>query len=228
MRTTSPAFISAILIAAVLYVPAHAYKHYDILMGGYYDGPSVSGTLGFEDIFEKVPLGFETELGYSWTRKGDATLACQVFINQAQNNNTQTISSGGVLDFGINATYPLIRKYGPIDFLIFAGPRYGRWAVRHQYVNGNEDFDVVSHVWGLGGGLRGQMPLGKGFAAILQLSLDYYPRSSIYGHDATYYPDNSNINARDNNAGYTYTYADAARATTVPHIRPRVMLGIKF
>jgi len=95
-------------------------------------------------------------------------------------------------------------------------------------VGGNEDFDVVSHVWGLGGGLRGVVSLGRNFSAIMQLGLDYYFRSSIYGHDATYYPNDSNINARNNGAGYTYTYADAAAATTVPHIRPRVMVGIQF
>ncbi len=221
-------FILAVVAGGVVSTPVQAYHHYDMLMGGYFDGPSVSGTTGFEDIFEKVPLGFELELGYSWTHKGDATLACQVFINQNQNNNRQTISSGGVLDLGFNATYPLTRSYGPVKFHVFGGPRYARWAVRHQYVNGNEDFDIVSHVVGLGGGLRGTMPLGQHFSAVMQLSVDYYPRSSIYGHDATYYPDDSNVNARDNGAGYTYTYADAQRATTVPHIRPRVMVGLKF
>ena len=175
-----------------------------------------------------MPLGAELELGYSWTRKGDPLLACQVFINQNQNNNREQISSGGVLDFGINATYPLNQTYGPVKFHVFGGPRYARWAVRYQYVGGNEDFDVVSHVWGLGAGLRGQMPLSKDFSATLQLGLDFYFRSSIYGHDATYYPDDSNINARNNGNGYTYTYADALRATTVPHIRPRVMVGLQF
>lgn len=226
MKLVRAVFI--MMLGIVFAHPAHALKKYDVLMGGYYDGPSVSGTLGFEDIFEKVPLGFEVELGYSWTRKGDATLACQVFINQNQNNNHQTISSGGVLDLGFNTTYPLVQKYGPVKFYAFGGPRYARWAVRHQYVNGNEDFDIVSHVWGLGGGVRGILPLNKDFDALMQLGVDFYFRSSIYGHDATYYPDNSNVNARDNNQGYTYTYDDALRATTVPRLRPRVMVGLRF
>src|SRR5678810_396319 len=137
MLTKNNKLVLAVLATAIMVSPAHAVKHYDMLMTGYYDGPSVSGTVGFNEIFEKVPLGLELELGYSWTHKGDATLACQVFINQNQNNNHQTISSGGVLDFGLNATYPLIRAYGPVKFHVFGGPRYGRWAVRHQYVNGN-------------------------------------------------------------------------------------------
>src|ERR1700704_1357166 len=155
------------LMAAFVPGSAHALRHYDILMSGYYNGPSVSGTIGFDEIFEKVPLGLELGLGYSWTPTGDATLACQVFINQNQNNNTETINSGGVLDLGLNATFPLLKAYGPVKFHVFAGPRYARWAVRHEYVNGNEDFDVVSHVWGLGGGLRGTMPLNKNFNAFL-------------------------------------------------------------
>lgn len=228
MFKKNSSLILAILTLAVISMPAHAVHHYDMLMAGYYNGPSVSGTVGFDDIFDKVPLGAELELGYSWTPTGDATLACQVFINQNQNNNHETINSGGVMDLGLNGTYPLVQSYGPVKFSAFAGPRWARYDVRHEYVNGNEDFDITSYVWGLGGGLRGAMPLSKTFTAVMQVGLDYYFPSSIYGHDATYYPDNSNINARNNGAGYTYTYADAQRATTVPHIRPRVMLGLKF
>lgn len=224
MRTS----ILTALVALTLAPSAHALTKYNILAGGYYDGPSVFGAVGLGEIFEKVPLGFELELGYSWTRKGDAILAAQVFINQNQNNNYDNISSGGVLDFGMNFTYPLIQNYGPVKFHVYGGPRYARWAVRHQYVGNNEDFDVVSHVWGLGSGLRGVLPLNKDFSAMMQLGLDFYFRSSIYGHDATYYPNNANINARDNGAGYTYTYDDALRATTVPRLRPRVMVGIMF
>ncbi len=216
-------------IAAVAVVgPAQALEKYDILMTGYYDGPSVSGTFGLGDIFEKVPLGVELELGYSWSHTGDPILASQVFINQNQVGQNDTQSSGGVLDLSLNGTYPLRQTYGPVKFLVFGGPRFARWDVRHEYTNNNEDFDVVSHVWGFGAGLRGILPLNKNFSALLQLGLDYYPRSSIYGHDATYYPDGSAINARNNGAGYTYTYADAERATAVPHIRPRVMVGIQF
>jgi len=218
----------AFMAALAASVPAQAIDKYDILMAGYFDGPSVSGTFGLANIFQNVPLGAEIELGYSWTRKGDPILARKVFINTDTGGNNDAQSSGGVLDLGFNGTYPLNQTYGTAKFFAFGGPRYTRWAVRHEYVGGNEDFDVVAHSWGLGGGVRGVVPLNKDFSAILQLSVDYYFPTSIYGHDATYYPNDSNINARDNKAGYTYTYADAVRATTVPHIRPRVMVGIKF
>ena len=230
MFTRTRGVLLAILMSAALAAPslADTFKHYDILSAGYYDGPSVAGTFGFDNLFEKVPLGAEVELGYSWSDKGDAILARQVFINQNTGGDDDAQSSGGTLDFGLNATYPIGIKLGQAEFSVFGGPRYAHWDVRHEYVGGNEDFDVVGNVWGLGGGLRGTMPLGKSISAILQLGLDYYPRGSIYGHDATYYPDDHNINARDNGAGYTYTYADAERATAVPHIRPRVMVGLKF
>ena len=228
MLTRTRMFILTTLAAAIISAPAHAVRHYDILMSGYYNGPSVSGTIGFDEIFDKVPLGIELGLGYSWTPTGPAILACQVFINQNQNNNPENINSGGVMDLGLNATYPLVQTYGPVKFSVFGGPRYARYDVRHEYVNGNEDFNITSYVWGLGGGVRGSMPLSKSFTAIMQVGLDYYFHSSIYGHDATYYPDNANINARNNGAGYTYTYDDALRATTVPHIRPRVMVGFMF
>jgi len=221
-------YLLAAMAAAVLSAPAHALEKYNILSTGYYDGPSVAGTFGLGDLFETVPLGVEVELGYSWSDTGDAILARRVFINDQTGGNDAAQSSGGTLDLGLNATYPLNKTYGKVKFFMFGGPRYARWDVRHEYVGGNEDFDVVSHVWGLGGGLRGVMPLSEHFSAILQLSLDYYPRSSIYGHDATYYPDNHNINARTNTQGYTYMYEDAERATAVPHVRPRVMIGIQF
>ncbi len=225
--TTRRIVLSAIALVFTS-LPVHALQKYDLLMGGYYDGPSVSGTFGLADLFQKVPIGAEIELGYSWTRTGDAALARDVFINQDDNGDQDAQSSGGVLDLGLNAVYPLNQTYGPVKFTVFGGPRYSRWAVRHEYVGGNEDFDVVAHSWGLGAGLRGSLPLNKNFSAIMQLGLDYYFPTSIYGHDATYYPNDSNINARTNGAGLTYTYADATRATTVPRFRPRVMVGIQF
>jgi hypothetical protein len=198
-----------------------------MLSSGYYDGPSVAGTAGWEQIFTKVPVALEVELGYSWSDLGDATLASQVFINQNQVNNASS-SSGGTLHLGFNMVYPVPMNLGPLDLFVVGGPRWARWAARHQYINNNEDFDVVGKVWGLGGGLRGVMKLSEKFRACMQLTVDYYPRGSLYGHDAYYYPDNNNVNARNNGAGYTYTYEDAVRATRVPHVRPRVLVGLMF
>jgi len=227
MNTKLQTLMAAVMVV-VSAMPAGAVDHYDILSAGYFDGASVAGTVGFDNVFEKVPLGMEVELGYSWSGLGDAIPACQVFINQNQ-NNSETTSSGGTLDLGFNFTYPLPKAMlGPVQFWVIGGPRWVHWDARHEYINGNEDFDVVGKAWGLGGGLRGIMPLGQKFRAMMQLTVDYYPRSCIYGHDATYCPDDNNINARDNNAGYTYTYADAVAATAVPHIRPRVMVGFMF
>ncbi len=227
MKTLRVSLVAALALTGLLTSSAKAVHHYDILSSGYYDGPDVAGTVGFEDIFEKVPLGLELELGYAWSDLGDATLASQVFINQNQVGNAST-SSGGTLHLAFNMTYPLLKNLGPAKLYLVGGPRWARWDARHEYIDNNEDFDVVGKVWGLGGGLRGVIPLGQQFRACMQLTIDYFPRASIYGHDATYYPDNNNVNARNNGAGYTYTYEDAARATAVPHIRPRVMVGIMF
>lgn len=223
----SKTYFWVIPVLAVLATPAHAWKHYNILSSGYYDGPSVAGSLGFDELFSQVPLGLEVELGYSWSDLGDAVLASQVFIDQNQ-LGAETTSTGGTLHLGFNATYPVPLKIGKVKTFVVGGPRWARWAARHQYHNRNEDFDVVGKVWGLGGGLRGTMDLSEKFRAVFQLTVDYYPRASLYGHDATYYPDNNNTNARDDTRGYTYTYEDAVRATAVPHVRPRVMVGFMF
>jgi hypothetical protein len=227
MKSLLKCLVIAVAMTAIGVVPVHAVHHYDILSSGYYDGPDVAGTVGFEDIFDKVPLGAEIELGYAWSNLGDATLASQVFINQNQVGRAST-SSGGTLHLGLNATYPLGKAIGPLKMYVVGGPRWARWDAKHEYIDGAEDFDVTGKVWGLGGGLRGVMELSSKFRACLQLTLDYYPRSSIYGHDTTYYPDNNNTNAIANPAGGNYTYEDAERATAVPHIRPRVMIGIMF
>jgi len=221
------AFFGLLLVLVVVAGPAQAYKHYNILSSGYFDGPTVAGTLGYENIFSKVPLGLEVELGYSWSDLGDPILASQVFIDQNQ-LGAETTSTGGTLHLAFNATYDIPMKMGPLKMQVVGGPRWARWAARHQYHDRNEDFDVVGKVWGLGGGLRGVMELSEKFRGVLQLTVDYYPRASLYGHDATYYPDNNNQNARNDGNGYTYTYEDAVRATAVPHLRPRVMVGIMF
>jgi hypothetical protein len=227
-RVNTSSLLAATLAAAMISAPAFALEKYDILMAGYYKGPSVSGTIGLADVFSNVPVSFETNLGFSWTPAGNSTLARQVFINQDTGGDQDAQNAGGVLDWGINALYPLNQTYGPVKFFVFGGPRYSHYDVRWDYVGGDEDFDIVANSWGLGGGLRGVMPLSKNFSAVMQLGVDFYFPTSIYGHDATYYPNDSNVNARNNGAGYTYTYADAVNATTVPRLRPRVMVGLKF
>ncbi len=231
MLTKTRELMLATLAIAVISAPAQAVEHYVSLMAGYYAGPSVMGAVGFSDIFSNVPISFELGGGHSWTNPGDPALARDVFINGTDTGDEDAQKDGSVWDLGINALYPLNQSYGPVKFFVFGGPRYAHFDGHFQYVGGNEDFDIIANSWGLGGGLRAVMPLGKGFSAILQLGLDYYWPTSIYGHDATYYPNNANINARPNeeeNRGYTYTYADAASATNVPRLRPRVMLGIQF
>src|ERR1017187_408510 len=138
-RALALSIVSAILISA----PAHALGKYDILMAGYYKGPSVSGTFGLSNLFETVPLGVEIGLGYSWTSAGDGILARRVFINDNTGGNNDAQSSGGVLDLGLNATYPLNQTYGPVKFVVFGGPRYSHYDVRWDYVGGNEDFDII-------------------------------------------------------------------------------------
>src|SRR6185437_4079899 len=145
MLTKLRTFILAGAVAAVVSIPAHALQKYDILMGGYYKGPSVSGTFGLANLFEKVPVGAEVDLGYSWTDAGDGILARRVFINDNTGGNDDAQSSGGVLDFGINATYPLNQTYGPVKFYVFGGPRYSHYDVRWDYVGGDEDFDIVAN-----------------------------------------------------------------------------------
>ena len=227
MLTKTQTFLVAGLAAVAISAPAHAWDNYENILAGYYAGPSVSGTMGFAHLFSNFPIAFEGEVGHSWTDPGDAVRVRHVFINDTTTGDDDAQKDGSIWDVGINAVYPLNESYGPVKFFVFAGPRYAHYDGHFEYVNGNEDFDITANSWGLGGGLRGVLPLSQRFNAVMQLGLDYYFPTSIYGHDATYYPNNNNINARTEN-NYTFTYADAASATNVPRLRPRVMIGLQW
>ena len=71
--------VAAMIATAFFSAPAHAMEKYDILMGGYYNGPSIAGALGINNVFTSVPVGFEIGLGYSWTPAGNGTLARRRF-----------------------------------------------------------------------------------------------------------------------------------------------------
>src|SRR4051812_24084422 len=106
MMKLNRTLMMALAAAIALGTPAHALTKYTMLSSGYYDGPDVAGAVGFGDMFEKVPLGVELELGYAWSDTGNAELASQVFINQNQVGNPSE-SSGGTLHLALNAFYPI-------------------------------------------------------------------------------------------------------------------------
>jgi hypothetical protein len=92
-----------------------------------------------------------------------------------------------------------------------------------RYVGDNEEFDVTSSAWGLGGGLQGRAALGPSFSLGASGGGEHFAQTALHGQDATYTPDNDNVNARRE-----YVYADADRAVNQPKAQFRHMAGFTY
>jgi hypothetical protein len=88
-------------------------------------------------------------------------------------------------------------------------------------VGDNEEFDITGRQWALGAGLQSTTRLGERFSVGLGAGAEYFFPTNLHGHDATYSPDDENVNARRD-----YQYADADRAVDQPTLELRVMAGV--
>ncbi len=177
------------------------------------------------DVFRTLPLGFMFGLGYTRVDPGDALLARKVFINQ--NTNGTPEKSGYFLDFRLDAIWFLEAK-GFQRVGIFGGLRHDMFRGDFRYVGGNEDFEVRADDWGLGVGARGELRLTRALSLVGSVGLDFYPVSTLNGHDATYSSSGSKTNPRDNGEGYTYGWKDADKAINQPRLMPSLMVGIAW
>jgi hypothetical protein len=94
---------------------------------------------------------------------------------------------------------------------------------RFRFVGGNEDFTVEADDWGFGLGARGEVKLGRRLNLLGSVGFDYYPVSSLYGHDTRYSSDGTTVNGR---AGYRWS--DADKAVNQPRFVPSLMLGLAW
>jgi len=115
------------------------------------------------------------------------------------------------------------------SYLVF-GPRFSAFKGDFKYVGGNEDFEVKSHQWGIGGGIENHFKMAKNLGLIIAYGLDFYVPSTLTGHDTSYSPDNDNINpTRDNqNENVYFIYKDANRAIRQPEFMPYLLFGVSF
>jgi len=106
---------------------------------------------------------------------------------------------------------------------LWFGARHSSFKANFKYIGGNEDFDVTSSHWGLGGGMDVAYPLGRRTDLLFTGGAEYYRSSRLNGHDTSYSPDGDNVNPRE-----AYTYADADNAVHQPALRPVLMLGVSY
>ena len=226
MRTLARA---TILCTALLALPASAADiRWDVLVGTsapkfIHPGLGARGEVLAYDVFQHVPLGFSFGLGYTRVDPGNAAFARKVFVNQADNGTPE--KSGYFLDFKLDAIWFLkVKGYQRVG--IFAGLRHDMFRGDFRFVGGDEDFEVSADDWGLGIGARGEMRLSGRISLVGSVGLDFYPVSTLYGHDATYSSSGGSTNARQDNNGYTYGWKDAANAINQPRLMPTLMIGL--
>jgi hypothetical protein len=92
-----------------------------------------------------------------------------------------------------------------------------------KYVGGNEDFDVTSSQFGLGGGLETHFPLVPNLYMVFGAGAEYFFEGTLKGHDTSYSPDGDDVNPRED-----FSYSDADEAVNQPKIIGRFMLGINY
>lgn len=156
---------------------------------------------------------------YAAVDPGDGLLARHVFIND--NTNGTLEQSGTTWGFKLDFLHPvhLLANHASI----YAGVRHAWFTGDYRFVGGNEDFEIRSNHWGFGGGLETEYPVGRRVTLLVTGGLDYFLPSSMYGHDATYRPDNNNTNPRND-----YNYSDADKAVGQPKFAPVMMVGMDY
>lgn len=187
---------------------------------GYFGGPGFQAFGTLSNVADGFPMDIRLALGYTRVEPGLSAEARRVFINDATNGIPE--ESGRQMDFRMDMLYP-VQVLGFKRAYVFGGPRHVRFVSNFRYIGGNEDFDVRSNQWGLGGGVESHFAVSRTIDLVVQLGLDYYFESTLSGHDTKYSPDGDNANGRD---GYTYEDADAA--IDQPKIEPRVMMGFAY
>lgn len=228
----SRTLMSAMLAGMLLAAPAAAQTRRPVtipapdsrvLVGvtlGYNSGQGIDATISPQHLFGQSPLHARFGLRYASVNAGDAALARHVFINDNTNGTPQ--ESGHTLGLKLDLLYP-VHLFASLRSHAFAGVRYTRFTGDYRYVGGNEDFEIVSHHWGFGGGLETAYPVSRRVAMTLTAGMDYFLPSRLYGHDTAYSPDGTSENPKGN-----YTYADADRAVGQPKLSPIMMVGLQL
>lgn len=197
------------------------------IITGYYSGYGIQANIKANDFAKEFPFELRLGIGYTILSPGHAADARRIFINNATNGVPE--KRGSNFDYRMDFLLPKTIFGAKNSYLVF-GPRYSTFKGNFKYVGGNEDFDVTSKQWGIGGGIENHFTMTKNIDLVLVFGLDYFFNSTLKGHDTSYSPDNDNVNARKDNQNNdtVFNYKDADKAINQPKIMPRVMIGVSF
>ena len=193
------------------------------ILTGYNRGYGLQANLGYRN--NQLPFELRGGIGYTLLNPGNALDARRIFINN--NTNGTPEKSGRSIDYRFDFLIPK-SIFGLSNSYILVGPRGSSFKGNFAYIGGNEEFEVVSHQWGLGGGLETRFPMSPKLNLVITAGLDYYFPSTLNGHDTSYSPDNDNVNPRNDNENNDepFTYKDADAAIYQPRWMPFALIGV--
>jgi len=174
----------------------------------------------FTNLASAFPFNLRMGIGYAYVKPGDPVAARRIFINDATNGVPEKY--GRKWDYKLDVIYPL-KSFLLGNTSLYVGPRYSRFTANFKYVGGNEDFDVRSNQWGLGGGLESSFAISPKFDLLVTAGADYLPAAEIKGHDTAYSPDGETGNERND-----YTFEDADEAIDQPDLEMQLLIGLKY
>lgn len=196
-------------------------------LAGYNRGLGFQGNLTLHNIGNELPFELRAGVGYAFLNPGNSADARRIFINN--NTNGTPEKSGRSIDYRIDFLFPK-SIFGLKNSYLILGPRGSSFKGTFKYIGGNEEFDVISHQWGLGLGIENHVRMSPKLNLAVVIGLDYYIPSTLHGHDTSYSPDNDNVNPRNDNQNddNPFTYKDANAAIYQPGFMPYAMIGLNF
>ena len=195
------------------------------ILTGYNRGYGIQANFSLNSLTSELPFGLRLGAGYTFLNPGSSADARRIFINNATNGTPE--KSGRSIDYRLDFLFPR-SIFGLKHSYIVLGPRGSSFKGNFKYVGGNEEFDVFSQQWGLGGGFESHFTMGQNLDLVVAVGLDYYIPSTLHGHDTSYSPDNDNVNPRNDNENddNPFTYKDANAAIDQPGLMPYAMIGV--
>jgi hypothetical protein len=176
------------------------------------------GTLTLAPLAIGLPFAARLAVGYRALDPGEPLAARHIFINENENGTPH--KNGRRWDYRLDALW---RPHSLPKLWLTCGPRYSSFTGEFDFIGGNEFFAVHTDQWGLGAGAESRSPVGRRAQLVLGAGLDWYANATLSGHDTSYSPDGSAVNAHQE-----YTYADADAAIHQPRWAPRLSLGIEY
>jgi hypothetical protein len=197
------------------------------VMTGYYRGFGLQANITAHQVAREFPFKLRLGIGCTFLDPGNSADARRIFINNATDGVPE--KKGRAMDYRIDFLLPA-PIFGVRNSYIVFGPRFSTFRGNFKYVGGNEDFDVTSKQWGIGGSLEHHFGLSGRMQLVIGYGLDHFFPGTLTGHDTSYSPLNDNVNPQNDNQNddEPFTYRDADKAIRQPMFMPRVMIGIEF